>query len=42
MTTWYQIFKSLAADPCYIVRKTVAAGIHEIAKILGELPPPYK
>ncbi|KAJ8919708.1 hypothetical protein NQ315_006236 [Exocentrus adspersus] len=33
--TWYQIFKNLAADPCYIIRKTVAGCIHEIAKILG-------
>ncbi|XP_018567757.1 serine/threonine-protein phosphatase 4 regulatory subunit 4 isoform X2 [Anoplophora glabripennis] len=35
MNTWYQVFKSLAADPCYLVRKTVAGGIHEVAKILG-------
>lgn len=31
----YSIFRDLTADPCYIVRKTVAASIHEIIKILG-------
>nr|CAH7758066.1 unnamed protein product [Callosobruchus chinensis] len=31
---WYGVFKALAADPCYIVRKTVAGCIHEVIKIL--------
>ncbi|CAH1979733.1 unnamed protein product [Acanthoscelides obtectus] len=31
---WYGIFKELAADPCYIVRRTVARCIHEVIKIL--------
>lgn len=35
MAKWYSIFKDLAGDPCYIVRKTVAGCIHEITKILG-------
>lgn len=33
----YSIFRYLAADPCYIVRRTLAASIHEIIKILGEV-----
>ncbi|XP_057661531.1 serine/threonine-protein phosphatase 4 regulatory subunit 4-like isoform X2 [Diorhabda carinulata] len=35
MNKWYSIFKDLAGDPCYIVRKSVAVCIHEITKILG-------
>lgn len=31
----YIILRTLAADPCYIVRRTVAGCIHEIARILG-------
>nr|CAI5835735.1 unnamed protein product [Callosobruchus analis] len=31
---WYGVFKELAADPCYIVRKTVAGCLHEVLKIL--------
>lgn len=33
---WYQIFKSLAADPCYIVRKAVAGSFYEIVRVLGK------
>ncbi|XP_023021744.2 serine/threonine-protein phosphatase 4 regulatory subunit 4 isoform X2 [Leptinotarsa decemlineata] len=33
---WYMIFKDLAGDPCYIVRKTVAGCIHEITRILDK------
>ncbi|CAH1119724.1 unnamed protein product [Phaedon cochleariae] len=33
---WYSIFKDLAGDSCYIVRKTVAGCIHEITKVLGK------
>lgn len=32
----YGIFRDLTADPCYIVRKSVAASIHEIIRILGD------
>lgn len=35
-TKWYQIFKSLAADPCYIVRKAVASSFYEILRVLGK------
>ncbi|KAJ8980634.1 hypothetical protein NQ317_011710 [Molorchus minor] len=35
LNTWYSVLKDLAGDPCYIVRKTVAACIHEITRILG-------
>lgn len=31
----YAIFRELAADPCYIVRRTVGGCVHEIARILG-------
>ncbi|EEZ99847.2 hypothetical protein TcasGA2_TC002629 [Tribolium castaneum] len=32
---WHTIFSGLANDSCYIVRKTTAACMHDIAKILG-------
>ncbi|CAH1113299.1 unnamed protein product [Psylliodes chrysocephalus] len=32
---WYITFKDLAADPCFIVRKTVAGRMFDITKILG-------
>lgn len=35
MEVVYIIFRDLTADPCYIVRKSVAASIHEIIKVLG-------
>ncbi|GJQ83912.1 hypothetical protein Trydic_g19850 [Trypoxylus dichotomus] len=35
MDVLYSIFRDLAGDPCYIVRRAVAGCIHEIAQILG-------
>ncbi|KAJ8938537.1 hypothetical protein NQ318_016907 [Aromia moschata] len=35
LNMWYSVLKDLAGDPCYIVRKTVAGCLHEIARILG-------
>lgn len=35
MDVLYTIFRDLAGDPCYIVRRAVAGCIHEVAKILG-------
>ncbi|KAL1517631.1 hypothetical protein ABEB36_001369 [Hypothenemus hampei] len=32
---WYQTFKALADDPCYMVRKSVANCFSEVVKILG-------
>ncbi|XP_060519685.1 serine/threonine-protein phosphatase 4 regulatory subunit 4-like isoform X2 [Cylas formicarius] len=33
---WHQIFKDLAADPCYLVRKAIANAFAEVTKILGQ------
>ncbi|XP_045463136.1 serine/threonine-protein phosphatase 4 regulatory subunit 4-like isoform X2 [Harmonia axyridis] len=35
MDVWYSVFRDLAADPCYIVRKSVGACLHEVVGILG-------
>ncbi|RZC35879.1 serine/threonine-protein phosphatase 4 regulatory subunit 4-like, partial [Asbolus verrucosus] len=35
MELWHSVFSGLANDSCYIVRKTTAGCVHEIAKILG-------
>ncbi|XP_072399856.1 serine/threonine-protein phosphatase 4 regulatory subunit 4-like isoform X2 [Diabrotica undecimpunctata] len=35
LNKWYLIFQDLAGDPCYLVRKTVAACIYEIGTTLG-------
>ncbi|KAK9891382.1 hypothetical protein WA026_014624 [Henosepilachna vigintioctopunctata] len=35
MDIWYSVFRDLAADPCYIVRKSVGGCLHEIVGILG-------
>ncbi|XP_030746538.1 serine/threonine-protein phosphatase 4 regulatory subunit 4-like isoform X4 [Sitophilus oryzae] len=32
---WYHTFKDLAGDPCYIVRKAVAATLDETIRVLG-------
>lgn len=32
------VFRELASDPCYIVRRKVAGCIHEIVNILGNIP----
>lgn len=34
MDLFYSIFRDLAVDPCYIVRRTVAAHLHEIVQTL--------
>ncbi|KAG5882164.1 hypothetical protein JTB14_002888 [Gonioctena quinquepunctata] len=36
LNKWYSIFKALASDPCYIVRKTIAGCIHQITRILSK------
>ncbi|KAL3285403.1 hypothetical protein HHI36_019507 [Cryptolaemus montrouzieri] len=35
MDIWYSVFRDLAADPCYIVRKSVGGCLHEVVGILG-------
>uniref|UniRef100_A0A6P7GHL9 Serine/threonine-protein phosphatase 4 regulatory subunit 4-like n=1 Tax=Diabrotica virgifera virgifera TaxID=50390 RepID=A0A6P7GHL9_DIAVI len=35
LNKWYLIFQDLAGDPCYLVRKTIAACIYEIGTTLG-------